>query len=54
MRVKKLLEQILLELQNCHFHLDRMEVFYKMVNGIKEDEKNGAWLANDNKEKEKQ
>ena len=44
MKTKKLLEQMLIELQNIHYHLDRMEVFYKMVNGIKEDEKNGAWI----------
>ena len=44
MQKRKVLEQILLELQNIHFHLDRMEVFYKMVNGIKEDGKNGAWV----------
>ncbi len=48
MRVKKLLEQILLELQNIHYHCDRQEVFYKMVNGIKEDEKSGAWIENKN------
>ncbi len=44
MKNKKLLEQILLELQRIHFHADRMEVFYKMVHNIKEDEKNGAWV----------
>lgn len=43
---KKLLEQILLELQNIHYHQDRMEIFYKMVNRIKEDEKTGAWIEN--------
>lgn len=40
----KLLELIAQETLNVHFHLDRMEAFYKMVHGIKEDEKTGAWL----------
>ncbi len=48
MRKTKLSEQILLELQNIHFHLDRMEIFYKKVNGIKEDEKNGVWIEKRN------
>ena len=35
-----LLENILMELRNIHFHFDRMESFYMMVNNIKEvDEK---------------
>jgi len=52
MKRKRLLEQILLELQNIHYHLDRMEVFYKMANGIKEDGKSGAWVERvENKEK---
>ena len=35
-----LLEEILRELKNLHFHFDRMETFYMMVNKIKEvDEK---------------
>ena len=52
MKKKQLLEQVLLELQNIHYHFDRMEVFYKMVNGIKEDEKSGAWLQNKGKEEQ--
>ena len=44
MRKKQLLEKILEELKNIHYHIERQEIFYKMVNGIKEDEKNGAWL----------
>jgi len=37
-----LLENILMELRNLHFHFDRMEEFYIMVNKIevkKEEEK---------------
>ena len=34
-----LLENILMELHNIHYHLDRMEAFYMMVNDIKEDNK---------------
>jgi len=34
-----LLGNILIELRNLHFHLDRMEEFYMMVNNIKEEEK---------------
>lgn len=41
---KKLLEAILQELTNCHYHLDRLEVFYKMVHNIKENGKTGAWI----------
>lgn len=33
-----LLENIIIELRGVHYHLDRMEIFYKMVNNIKEDE----------------
>jgi hypothetical protein len=33
-----LLENILIELRNLHYHLDRMESFYMMVNKIREDE----------------
>jgi len=32
-----LLENILMELRNLHFHSDRMESFYMMVNKIRED-----------------
>lgn len=49
MRKKKLLEAILTELQNIHFHLDRLDAFYKMVHGIKEDGKTGAWIEDRNK-----
>ncbi len=40
----KVLEAILQELKDMHFHLDRMDVFYKMVNNIREDGKTGAWV----------
>lgn len=40
----KLMELQLQELLNIHYHLDRMEVLYKMVHNIKEDEKTGAWI----------
>jgi len=33
-----LLGNILIELRNIHYHLDRLDNFYKMVNKIKEDE----------------
>lgn len=36
-----LLEEILIELKNIHYHLDRLDVFYMMVNKIeiKKEEK---------------
>ena len=33
-----LLENIIMELRGIHYHLDRMEYFYMVVNNIKEDE----------------
>jgi len=30
-------ENILMELRNIHYHFDRMETFYMIVNKIKED-----------------
>jgi len=33
-----LLGNILVELRNLHYHLDRMELFYMKVNNIKENE----------------
>lgn len=50
---KKLLEAILRELINVHYHLDRLEVFFKMAYNIKEDEKTGAWIEQKKKRKEK-
>ena len=44
MRQKRLLEQILIELRNLHYHIERLETFYQMVNNIKEDGKKGAWI----------
>lgn len=40
----KLLEAILQELKDMHFHIDRLDVFYKMAHNIKEDGKTGAWI----------
>ncbi|MBA7556363.1 hypothetical protein ES705_49068 [subsurface metagenome] len=37
-RKEVLLENILMELRNIHYHLDRLESFYMVVNNIKEDE----------------
>ncbi|GAG93060.1 unnamed protein product [marine sediment metagenome] len=34
---RMLLESILMELRNIHYHSDRLEAFYMMVNKIKED-----------------
>lgn len=34
-----LLENILMELRNLHYHLGRMEAFYMIANKIKEDDK---------------
>jgi len=33
-----LLENVLVELRNLHFHFDRIEEFYILVNNIKENE----------------
>jgi len=44
MNKKELLQCILRELGNVHYHLDRLEAFYMMVNNIKEDGKTGAWV----------
>jgi len=38
-RNRILLENILLEIRNVHYHLDRMESFYMMVNKIEMKEK---------------
>lgn len=37
-RKRILLENILIELRNLHYHFNRMESFYMVVNNIKEDE----------------
>lgn len=49
----KLLEAILQELKNIHFHIDRMEVFYKMTHNIKENGKTGAWIEDSLQDKTK-
>lgn len=54
MSVKKLLEDILKELRGIHYHQDRMEVFYKMVNRIREDEKTGVWIEEKSSEDKKE
>lgn len=38
-RERILLENILIELGNLHYHLGRMEAFYMIANKIKEDDK---------------
>lgn len=44
MRQKQLLEMILEELRNLHYHAERIEVFTMMAHDIKEDDK-GAWIG---------
>ena len=51
MRQKQLLESILEELKNIHYHLERLEVFTMMAYNIKEDDK-GVWIE-DKKEGDK-
>lgn len=36
---EKILKEILQELKNIHYHLDRLDVFYMMVNKIKIEKK---------------
>lgn len=54
MRQKRLLEAILQELTNIHYHLERVEVFTMMAHNIKEDDK-GAWIedAPEDRQREK-
>ena len=44
MRQKQLLESILEELKNIHYHVERTEIFTMMAHNIKEDDK-GAWIG---------
>ena len=37
--MEKILKEILQELKNIHYHLDRLEAFYRIVNKIKVEEK---------------
>ena len=37
-RKRILLNNIFIELRNIHYHLDRLEAFYMMVNKTREDE----------------
>jgi len=51
-----LLGNILAELRNIHYHLDRLETFYMTVNNIKEDEEKitiGNIVINKNQEDKK-
>jgi len=52
MRQKKLLEAILEELKNIHYHTERVEVFTMMAHNIKENDK-GVWVEDRKKEDEK-
>jgi len=42
-RTKQILEAIHQELTNIHYHLDRLELFYKIVNKINEH-KERVWV----------
>ncbi len=44
MQQEQLLEAILEELKNIHYHAERIEVFIMMAHNIKEDDK-GAWIG---------
>ena len=48
MRQKKLLESILEELKNIHYHMERVEVFTMMAHNIRENDK-GVWIEDKNK-----
>lgn len=48
----KVLEAILEELKNIHFHINRLDAFYKMAHNIKED-KTGAWIEDSPQDKRK-
>lgn len=50
MKTQKLLEQILIELQNLHYHMERLEIFTKMAYNIREDKEKGAWVEENKKE----
>jgi len=52
MRQKQLLEQILTELRNIHYHVERIEVFYQMAHNIKENDK-GVWVEDKKEEVQK-
>jgi len=46
---EKILKEILQELKNIHYHLDRMEVSYMMVNRIEIKEKKKKEIIEDKK-----
>ncbi len=52
MRAKKLLEALLEELKNIHYHVERVEIFTMLGHNIKEDDK-GVWIEDNKKSKEK-
>lgn len=43
----KVLEAILEELKNIHYHVERVEVFTMMAHNIKENKK-GVWIEEEN------
>ena len=52
MRQKTLLEAILEELKNIHYHVERTEVFTIIAHNIKENDK-GAWIEDKKPEVQK-
>jgi len=52
MRQKQLLESILEELKNIHYHTERVEVFTMLAHNIKENDK-GVWIEDKKQEDEK-
>ena len=53
MRQKQILESILEELKNIHYHTERVEVFTMLAHNIKENDK-GVWVEERKEKKEKQ
>ena len=52
MRQKQVLEAILEELKNIHYHAERVEVFTMMAHNIKENDK-GVWVEDKKQEVQK-
>lgn len=50
MRQKQVLEAILEELKNIHYHVERTEVFTMMAHNIKQNDK-GVWIEDVEKKK---
>lgn len=40
----KTMKKVLEELKAIHYHLERLEIFYRIVNRIKEDSQTGVWI----------